>query len=74
MKINTLIYVICLILAFVGFIVLIVDACFVNVETINLGPMLIIEAISLMISFITMILDDSNSDETISKILNKNIF
>ena len=74
MKINTLIYVICLILAFVGFIVLIVDTCFGDVETINFGPMLIIEATSLMISFITMILDDSNSDEKIGKILNKNIF
>lgn len=74
MKINTLIYVICLILAFVGFIVLIVDVCFGDVETFNFGPMLIIEVTSLMFSFITMILDDSNSDEKISKILNKNIF
>lgn len=72
MKINTLIYVTCIILAFVGFIVLIVDICFVNVETFNFGPMLIIEAISLMISFVTMILDDTG--EAIGKILNKNIF
>lgn len=72
MKINTLIYVTCIILAFVGFIVLIVDVCFVNVETFNFGPMLIIEAISLMISFVTMILDDTG--DAIGKILNKNIF
>ena len=72
MKINTLIYVMCIILAFVGFIVLIVDVCFGDVETFNFGPMLIIEAISLMISFVTMILDDTG--EAIGKILNKNIF
>ena len=72
MKINTLIYVICLILAFVGLIILIVDACYGDVETLNLGPMFIIETISSMTMFITLLLD--NSDEKIGKILNKNIF
>lgn len=74
MKINTLIYLICLILAFVGLIILIVDTCYGNGEMSmsNLGPTIIIEIISIMIMFITLMLD--NSDETIGKILNKNIF
>lgn len=72
MKLNTLIYIICLIMAFVGFIILIVDGCWGTGDTLNFGPTLIIEAITLMISLITMILDDSR--DTIGKILNKNIF
>ena len=72
MKLNTLIYVICLILAFVGLIILIACTCYGNAETFNIGPMLIVETISLMITLITTLLDDS--DYTIGKILNKNIF
>lgn len=72
MKLNTLIYIICLIMAFVGFIILIVDGCWGDVDILNFGPTLIIEAITLMIALITMILDDSR--DTIGKILNKNIF
>lgn len=72
MKLNTLIYVICLILAFVGLIILIAGTCYGNVETFNPGPTLIVETISLMITLITIMLDDS--DDKIGKILNKNIF
>lgn len=72
MKLNTLIYIICLIMAFVGFIILIVDGCWGDVDTLNFGPTLIIEVITLMIALITMTLDDSG--DTIGKILNKNIF
>lgn len=72
MKLKTLIYVISLIMAFVGLIILIVGTCYGNGETFNIGPMLIVETISLMIFLITMLLDDS--DDKISKILNKNIF
>lgn len=72
MKLKTLIYIISLIMAFVGLIILIVGTCYGNSETFNIGPMLIVETISLMIFLITTLLDDS--DDKISKILNKNIF
>lgn len=72
MKLKNLIYMICLIMAFVGLIISIVGTCYGNGETFNIGPTLIVETISLMILLITMLLDDS--DEKISKILNKNIF
>lgn len=72
MKINTLIYLICLILAFVGLIIVIAGTCYGNAETFNIGPMLIVETISLMITLITIILDES--DDKIGKVLNKNIF
>ena len=72
MKLNTLIYMICLIMAFVGLIILIVNTCYGDDEISNLGPTFIIESLASMIMFVTLLLDDS--DEKIGKILKKNIF